>query len=158
MKNFAMAQAAVDILRAKGLDVELVVATGLSHDTVIQYTNASNALILPSWAEGSPNVVREAMACNVPVVATNVGDVADVIGQTEGCSICAHDPEELADGLQRALEHTGPTTGRQDTQHLASAVIAQKVIELYERIIHKRSKNKLKEAIIQNSPEDKAYV
>jgi len=158
VKNFAMAQAAVDILRAKGLDVELVVATGLSHDTVMQYTNASNALILPSWAEGSPNVVREAMACNVPVVATNVGDVADVIGHTEGCSICAHDPEELADGLQRALEHTGPTTGRQDTQHLASAVIAQRVIELYEQIMRKKGKGKLKEGIIQNSSKDEAYV
>lgn len=138
VKNFAMAQAAVDILRAKGINVELVVATGLSHDTVMQYTNASNALILPSWAEGSPNVVREAMACNVPIAATNVGDVAAVINHTEGCSICAHDPKELAVGLQRALEHTEPTTGRQDTQHLASTAIAQQVIELYQQILHKK--------------------
>lgn len=138
MKNFAMAQAAVDILRAKGINVELVVATGLPHDTVMQYINAGNALILPSWAEGSPNVVREAMACNVPVVATNVGDVADVISHTAGCSICAHDPEKLADGLQRALEHKEPTTGRQDTQHLASTAIAQQVIELYKQILYKK--------------------
>jgi len=158
VKNFAMAQAAVDILRAKGIDVELVVATGLSHDTVMQYTNASNALILPSWAEGSPNVVREAMACNVPVVATNVGDVTDVIGHTEGCSICAHDPKELAVGLQRALEHTGSTTGRQDTQHLASIVIAQQVIELYEQILYKKGRRKLKEGATQNSPKDNVYV
>ncbi len=158
VKNFPMAQAAVDILRAKGIDVELVVATGLSHDTVMQYTNASNALILPSWAEGSPNVVREAMACNIPVVATNVGDVADVIGRTEGCSICAHDPEELAAGLQRALEHIGPTTGRQDTQHLASAVIAQQVIELYEQILSKQGRRKSQEGAREHSPKDKAYV
>ncbi len=158
VKNFPMARAAVDLLRAKGLDVELVVATGLSHNTVMQYINACNALILPSWAEGSPNVVREAMACNIPVVATNVGDVADVIGQTEGCSICAHNPEDLAAGLQRALEHTGPTTGRQDTQHLASSVIAQQVIELYEQILHKKGHRKPPEGIGQHSPKDKTYV
>src|SRR5947209_15669576 len=97
------------------MTAELKVASGLPQTAVVQYINASNALILPSVAEGSPNVVREAMACNVPVVATNVGDVAVVVAHTEGCSVCPHDADALADGLEKALLHTERTTGRADT-------------------------------------------
>src|SRR5205085_11535463 len=70
--------------------------------TVVQYINACNALILPSIAEGSPNIVKETMACNVPVVATNVGDVAQVIGRTQGCSVCDSNPEALAAGDRKS--------------------------------------------------------
>ncbi|HZR41866.1 MAG TPA: glycosyltransferase [Ktedonobacteraceae bacterium] len=138
VKNFALAQAAVEKVRKKGVDVELIVARSVPHAQMVQYMNASNALILPSIAEGSPNVVKEAMACNVPVVATNVGDVAEVIGRTEGCSVCPHDAEELAAGLERAFAHKGPTTGRQDIQHLNSTFVAKQVIAVYELVTHKK--------------------
>ncbi|GCE03729.1 glycosyltransferase [Dictyobacter aurantiacus] len=134
VKNFSLAKAAVDRVRAKGIDVELVVATGLPHDTVVKYMNASNALILSSHAEGSPNVVREAMACNVPVVSTDVGDVRAVIGRTEGCTVCTpNSVEEMAAGIEVALAHTERTTGRADTQHLRGSIIAQQIIDVYEK-------------------------
>ncbi|GAC1367303.1 MAG: hypothetical protein NVS2B12_09840 [Ktedonobacteraceae bacterium] len=133
VKNFALAQAAVSRLAERGINAELVVANGLPQATVMQYINASNALILPSHAEGSPNVVKEAMACNVPVVATDVGDVADVIGHTEGCAVCAPDADAMATGLEKALAHTERTTGREDIKHLASSVIAERVIALYDQ-------------------------
>ena len=138
VKNFALAQAAIDRLSQRGITAELVVANGLPQTKVVEYINASNALILPSIAEGSPNVVREAMACNVPVVATNVGDVAQVIGGTEGCVVCTHDPDELSEGLEVALRHKEPTTGRNDTEHLSSSAIAKQLISVYEQISHKR--------------------
>ena len=138
VKNFPLAQAAIERVRSKGVDVELVVADGLPHTTVAAYMNASNALILTSLAEGSPNVVKEAMACNIPVIATNVGDVANVVGRTGGCSVCSHDPEMLAEALEKALQHGERTTGRQDISHLDNAVIAQQIIALYTRIIHKQ--------------------
>lgn len=138
VKNFALAQAAIDRLSQKGITAELVVANGLPQTKVVEYINASNALILPSIAEGSPNVVREAMACNVPVVATNVGDVARVIGHTDGCAVCAHDPDELAEGLEIAIRHNEPTTGRIDTLHLSSSSIAKQLISVYEQISHKK--------------------
>ncbi len=134
VKNFALAKAAVEHIRAENKDVELIVASGLPHEKVVEYMNASNALILSSIAEGSPNVVKEAMACNVPVVATNVGDVEDVIGHTAGCAVCAQSAEELAQGLEKALAHTERTTGRDDIKHLYSSVIAQRVIAVYEQI------------------------
>jgi glycosyltransferase involved in cell wall biosynthesis len=135
VKNYPLAKATIERLRAHGIEAELVVANGLPHDTVGLYMNASNALLLTSFAEGSPNVVKEAMACNIPVVSTNVGDVAEVIGRTEGCSVCPLDPDALASGLEKALHHTGRTTGRADIQHLNSETIAQRIITIYQKAI-----------------------
>ena len=106
----------------------------------MQYINASNALILSSSLRGVAQLVKEAMACNVPVVATYVGDVAEVIGRTEGCSVCLHDPDELAAGIERALQHTGPTTGRADISHLECSIVAQRVIAVYEHALKKKAR------------------
>jgi glycosyltransferase involved in cell wall biosynthesis len=134
VKNFPLAQAAIERLRIRGTSAELVVASGLPQTKVVQYINASNALILPSIAEGSPNIVKEAMACNVPVVATDVGDVSHVIGRTKGCSVCSRDPDALAVALEHALQHTEPTTGRTDIMHLDRRVVAKQVRAIYEQV------------------------
>ena len=138
-KNFPLAQATIERLRARGISAELVVASGLPQTKVAYYLNASNALLLPSMYEGSPNVVKEAMACNVPVVATDVGDVSQVIGHTKGCVVCSSDPDALAAGLETALRHTEPTTGRSDIQHLECSVAAQQVIAAYRHVVSKRA-------------------
>jgi glycosyltransferase involved in cell wall biosynthesis len=140
VKNFALAQAALRRLTEQGIAAELVVANGLPQTTVVQYMNASNALILPSLAEGTPNVVKEAMVCNIPIVATDVGDVAQVIGQTAGCSVCPFDAEYLANALARAIQHKEPTTGRADIAHLESSVVVAQVLELYEQAIIRHKK------------------
>jgi teichuronic acid biosynthesis glycosyltransferase TuaC len=133
-KGYPLAQAAMERLRARGVPAELVVASGLPQTTVVQCINASNALLLPSIHEGSPNIVKETMACNVPVVATDVGDVKQVIGRTQGCSVCPRDPEALAIALEEALRHQRPTTGRSDIAHLDRAVVAHQVIAVYEHV------------------------
>ncbi len=142
VKNFPLAQAAIKCLHSSGISAELVVATGLTQTKLVQYMNASNALILSSIAEGSPNIVKETMACNVPVVSTDVGDVSEVIGRTKGCSVCPHDPDALATALEQALQHTGPTTGRADIMHLDRSVVAKQVIAVYEQVISKKAEGK----------------
>jgi teichuronic acid biosynthesis glycosyltransferase TuaC len=142
LKNFKLARAAIECLNARGVPAELVVAHGLPQTKVVQYINASNALILPSLSEGSPNIVKETMACNVPVVATDVGDVAEVIGRTEGCSVCPYDAEALATGLERALQRSDPTTGRTDIAHLECSCVAKQVIAVYEQVLNTSSNGK----------------
>ena len=139
-KNFPLAQAAIERLRNRGILAELVVANGLPQTQVVRYINASNALILPSISEGSPNIVKETMACNVPVVSTDVGDVSEVIGHTKGCKVCPGDPDALATALKEALLHTEPTTGRIDIAHLECSVIASQVIAVYEQAQRQKAK------------------
>ena len=134
-KNFTLAQAAIECLRARGISAELVVANGLPQTQVVQYINACNVLILPSLIEGSPNIVKETMACNVPVVATDVGDVSEVIGHTKGCNVCPFEPEALATALEEAIRHTEPTKGRSDIRHLDRRAVAQQVIGVYEQVL-----------------------
>ena len=72
-------------------------------------------MILTSFSEGSPQIIKESMACNCPIVSTDVGDVRDVIGETEGCYICSYDPKDVADKIKLALtysEEKGRTNGR----------------------------------------------
>lgn len=132
VKDYPLAQAAVARLRAKGAPAELVTANGQPHESMVWCINASNALLLTSIHEGSPNVVKEAMACNVPVVATNVGDVEQVIGQTGGCYICPRDADTIAEKLLKALQRDAPTTGRDDIAYLECSVVAQRIVEVYE--------------------------
>jgi teichuronic acid biosynthesis glycosyltransferase TuaC len=138
-KNFPLAQAAIACLRTRGVIVELVVASGLPQTQVVQCINASNVVILTSISEGSPNIVKEAMACNVPVVATNVGDVFQVIGHTKGCKVCPGDPDALALALEEALLLTEQTTGRTDTAHLECSVVAKQIIAVYEQVIRQKA-------------------
>lgn len=142
VKNYPLARAAIERLRARGTPAELVVAGGLPQTTLAQYINASNALILSSISEGSPNIVKEAMACNVPVVSTDVGDVFEIIGYTKGCRVCSHNPDSLAEALEEALQHTGLTTGRTDIAHLERSVIAQRIIAVYEQVASKNGQIK----------------
>lgn len=138
VKNHPLALAAVESLKARGITADLVVASGLSQSTLVQYINACNAVMLSSISEGSPNIVKEAMACNVPVVSTDVGDVRQLIGQTHGCSVCPPNAEALAAGLETALHCTAPTTGRADIAHLERSVIAQCVLVVYKQVIKNR--------------------
>jgi len=152
VKNYPLAQAAIERLRARGTPAELVIASGLPQTTLVQYINACNAVILSSISEGSPNIVKEAMACNVPVVSTDVGDVSEIISHTKGCRVCPHNPDSLAEALEEALQHTEPTTGRADIAHLERSVIAQQIIAVYEQVTGK--KRRLKTSLFEK---EKAY-
>jgi teichuronic acid biosynthesis glycosyltransferase TuaC len=142
VKNYPLARAAIEHLCARGTLAKLIIACGLPQTTLGQYINASNVLILTSISEGSPNIIKEAMACNIPVVSTDVGDVSEVIGHTRGCRVCSPDPDSLADSLEEALHHTEPTTGRADIAHLERSVIAQRIIAIYEQVTSKKGQIK----------------
>ncbi len=134
-KRFDLVEAAMDLLRQRDPAVELILLAGRAHDQVPRYMNAADVLLLTSAAEGSPMVVKEAMACNLPVVSVPVGDAPQVIGDTEGCYLCTHDPSDIAEKTLMALAGRQRTRGREAVQHLALDVIAQQVAQVYQRAI-----------------------
>jgi glycosyltransferase involved in cell wall biosynthesis len=133
-KNFSLAQAACDLLKHE-YDLKLIALNGIKHDDIPYYLSASDVLVLTSLFEGSPNAIKEAMACNCPIVSTNVGDVEEVIGNTEGCYICSFEPEDVAEKLLAALQFGKRTNGRENIKHLDDKVIAQKLIDIYEFVM-----------------------
>lgn len=134
-KRLDAVEEAVRLLQARRPGVELVKVSGQPHDVVPMYMNACDALLLISTYEGSPMVVKEALACNLPVVASDVGDVAEVIGGVEGCALCDGTPEDAARQLARVLGGGRLTAGRQAVVHLSVEASARRVMAVYQQVL-----------------------
>jgi glycosyltransferase involved in cell wall biosynthesis len=85
-------------------------------------------------------VIKEAMACNLPVVSVPVGDVPEVIGGTDGCFLCSQDPPDIAEKLGLALRRSGRTSGREKTASLEKSGIAQRILTLYQEVVYEKRK------------------
>jgi teichuronic acid biosynthesis glycosyltransferase TuaC len=117
----------------------------ISHENIVYWLNASDVLVMTSFYEGSPNIIKEAMACNCPIVSTDVGDVREIIGNTEGCYITSFNPENVADQIMKALEYSkkhGKTNGRIRLIHLGLDLetIAKRIVSVYQDILNKNDK------------------
>jgi glycosyltransferase involved in cell wall biosynthesis len=134
-KNFKLAADAMALLNRD--DVDLLPVYGVPHHRLVDYYNAADVLVLTSYHEGSPNVVKEAMACNLPVVSVDVGDVADVVGATAGCYVCKFDAAAVALNLELALNFEGRTGGRADLERkgLFLESVAKRLLTLYRDIL-----------------------
>ena len=132
IKNAPLAQAAVSLLK----DVELIELKGYSRQQVATLMQAVDALLMTSFTEGSPQVVKEAMACGCPIVSVDVGDVREITEGIEGCCIADRDPQSLATALKRALDFGRRTLGRTRilNRGLTNDRIATRLIEIYQSI------------------------
>lgn len=134
-KRHQLATAAVDLLNRR-LPVRLVVGWGVPHTDIPVYMAACDALIFTSMQEGSPNAVKEALACNLPVVSVAVGDVEQRIGGVEGCELCRDEsPEAIASVLERVLLRGKRVEGRRSVDHLSETAITQQVIDVYRSVL-----------------------
>jgi len=134
-KNYNLVQKAWENI--KNEDLKLIYLANICHDEVPYYINLADVAILSSLWEGSPNTIKEAMSCNIPIVTTEVGDVKWVIGDTEGCYISSYDAEDMAAKIKLALKFENRTNGRQRIIDLGldSQSIAKKIIALYNQIL-----------------------
>lgn len=136
-KNFRLAEQVVNLLRTRFPNVELLPIYGYPQDKVVLFLNACDALLMTSFSEGSPNIVKEAMACNIPVVSVDVGDVRQQIENTYGCYVGNYDPTNLALLLSKVLLWGGRTKGREDIAYLELSKVATRVLAVY-KTIHER--------------------
>jgi glycosyltransferase involved in cell wall biosynthesis len=131
-KNYPLAKKVIESI--DGL-ILLELSKGYKRNEINLLLNACDLLLLTSTKEGSPQVIKEAMACNCPIVSTNVGDVKDVIDGTKGCYITTFDPIDVADKIKLAFAFNKKTDGREKIKHLDNNIIAEKVISVYNKIL-----------------------
>jgi teichuronic acid biosynthesis glycosyltransferase TuaC len=133
-KKFEFVEQAVDILKEEFPDIQLLAIYNEPHRTIPLYMSACDAMALASDSEGAPVAIREAMACNLPIVSVDVGDVADIIRDTEGCSICSRSPEDMATKLREVLKAQKRTNGRQKILKCGLAEAATEVAAVYQEL------------------------
>jgi glycosyltransferase involved in cell wall biosynthesis len=134
-KRFILAKHAFELLNAR-LPARLVVAWNVQHDQIPLYMNACDVLVFTSMQEGSPNVVKEALACNLPVVSVQVGDVPDRLRDVAGCEVCEDDqPATIAAALERVLLRNERIDGVSAVRQLDENMLTAKVLSVYESVL-----------------------
>ncbi|HQG76600.1 MAG TPA: glycosyltransferase family 4 protein [Bacteroidales bacterium] len=141
VKNYRLALEAFQLLSDDNITLRVFHSRPLP-EVVSEINNAAVLLLTSRW-EGSPNIVKEAMACNCPVVATDVGDVRWLFGNEPGYFITGFEPEDVAKNLRLALDFSKRcrrTNGRQRIIELGldSDTVAKKLISLYSQVLERQ--------------------
>ena len=135
VKDFPRAERVVAAAEDRlGEPIELQTITGVPHERMPVYMNAADALLLTSEREGSPNSVKEALACNLPVVATDVGDVALRLRDVDP-SVVARSDGGLVDGLVEVLSRGERSDGRRVIEDVTLETQIDRLHSVYGRVI-----------------------
>ncbi|MBI5645290.1 MAG: glycosyltransferase [Ignavibacteriae bacterium] len=141
IKQHWLAEKAMSRVRETFPHARLIIAHGVQYEQMPLYMNACDVLLLTSAHEGSPNVVKEALACDLPVVATDVGDVAFRVAGVDGCHVCPQkDAEALAAGLIDVLRRNARISGRAAVLDLDERLIAGRVLDVYTQVLQRTGK------------------
>ena len=150
-KNYPLLRDAVERI---GGDIEIVEMKGLSRAECVLRMNACDVFALPTKNEGSPQALKEAMACNCPIVATDVADIKHLLGDMPGHYLLPnkrgngawwvgdeHSAEELAELLKQALAFEGRTKGRERIVELGytNELVAKQIVAIYQEILTKNN-------------------
>lgn len=131
VKNYPLAKAALEKLE----NVELLELKGYNREQVGQLMNAVDAVIMTSFSEGSPQFIKEALACNCPIVSVNVGDVSELLSNTDAGFLVTYDAQTISDAVKKAIKH-GRTKSRDKVKDFDNEIIANRLINLYNKILN----------------------
>lgn len=129
VKNFKLLERAISMIQ--DYDFELIELKGFNRKEVALLMNKVDICVMTSISEGSPQFIKEAMACSCPIVSTDVGDVKQIIAETEGCFVTSYDPKDVANKIIQACRFNKKTNGSQKISYLDNKIISKKIISVY---------------------------
>ncbi|WP_373207926.1 glycosyltransferase [Clostridium paraputrificum] len=134
-KRFDIIDSALKIINDD--DIKVLCMNNINHRDVPKYINSCEAVLMCSDYEGSPNIIKEAMACNVHIISTDVGNVAEMISGVQSSIIIRQDSKEFALAIKNIangkLNNNG-ISGRQKLKdmELDEDSIARKILNIYK--------------------------
>lgn len=135
-KRIDLAKSGVDVAKALCADIRIVILNGSVENGLIpMMMNAANCLLVTSDWEGSPNIVKEALACNLPVVSVDVGDVKERLNGVLPSRIIERDPNKIGKALVEVLMKSCRSNGYETIRDLSLERIATRILEVYQEII-----------------------
>jgi glycosyltransferase involved in cell wall biosynthesis len=126
------------LVRHAGILDRVMLPGGLPPLGVAEWICAADLLCLPSWSEGYPNVVVEAIACGRPVVATDVGGTAEIVNDACGILVAPRNIESLRSGLERALSTDWDHSGIARAIRRTWDDVATETLDVCEQVIQAR--------------------
>jgi glycosyltransferase involved in cell wall biosynthesis len=133
-KRLWLARRAVAIAQQQLPDLELRIASGVDPGLMRYYYSAADCLVHTSASEGSPNVVKEALACNLPIVATPAGDIASVVAGARPGFVVAADAAALAEAIFECCATPARSNGRSLVGRLGLDVAAVATLAVYRSV------------------------
>jgi teichuronic acid biosynthesis glycosyltransferase TuaC len=133
VKRYDLARAAVEKLVRDGVNAELVTVFNMANSEMPWCYSAADALLVCSDREGSPTSVKEALACNLPVVATDVGDIREILNGVVGTRICSQEVGAIARNLREILDtpRSGEFQGRIAMARYDQALTVRRIVDVY---------------------------
>lgn len=135
VKGLGLAQESMKVVRTRLPKAKLCVISDEQPDVMPMYYRAADVLLSASKAEGSSNAIKEALACNLPVVSTPVGDVPERLAGVYPSSIVPPDANQMADAVTKILTTKQRCNGREHVMHLGLEQVAQRVIAVYRSVL-----------------------
>jgi glycosyltransferase involved in cell wall biosynthesis len=135
VKRPDLARAAVEAVHKNGMKVTLHYLQSVPHGEVPIWLNASDVLIMTSLHEGSPTVVKEALACQIPIVSVDVGDVSERIAGVPGCYLAEAEPGALASKLSLVFAGPGRLPDRTGIKDLSLGTVALRLSDFYDEVV-----------------------
>ena len=112
------------------------VVHGEAHAELISFYNAADVLLLTSFHEGSNNSLKEAMACNLPIVSVDVGDSKERIREVDNCYVIRdYDPQNIANAVHQVILSERRSNGRDFISDFSLKETARKVIKVYNEAL-----------------------
>ena len=134
VKRFPLAQAAYEVARAHVPDLRLEIGWGIDPARMPLLMSAADCMVHTSVTEGSSNVIKEALACDLPVIAVAAGDAPELLAAVRGCAVCEATPEALGHALVTCVRAGARSDGRERTAWLEEGVVARRLVDLYVRL------------------------
>ncbi len=135
-KNYPLAKEALKLLP---YEVNLIEMKGFSRAEVDQLLCGCDLFLMPTKSEGSPQVVKEALACNCPVVATGVADIPELLSGVSNCYTTGFDASEIANRIDTIIKSGKRSNGRDKviSMNLDNPLVAKRIKMIYEKVLNK---------------------
>lgn len=138
-KNYPLAKEAIDRLP---FPVNLIELKGFSRSDVNKLLCGCDLFLLPTKSEGSPQVVKEALACNCPIVATGVADIPQLLDGVRNSYTTGFDAGEIASRIEMILQDGRRSDGRKKIaeRRLDNPQVADSLLAIYHSVLARKKK------------------
>jgi len=141
VKRLDLAEASMTHARELAGAVRFVVLRGdVPHQEMPFYLSGADCLLFTSDYEGSPDIIKESLVCNLPVVSVDVGDVPERLGGVHPSTVVAREPRALGTAVARVVSCAQRSNGRERTREISAEVVRDRIMLIYRQVVTKNGR------------------